>query len=229
MRAALFSSVCRDVEHGRGDDMFARLSTRHLLSLMPSSLVMARGNSDALYLTFDDGPHPEHTPALLDELARHDAKATFFVIGNQIEGHIPLLQRVLAEGHALGNHSYSHPQFAELSLAAQVEEIARTDALLAGLTGQAQALFRPPRGEVSAGLLWHFARRRRRIAYWSRDSGDYQGGDGAALAEGLRSSPPGAGDILLMHDDGGTSLALMKALLPEWRERGLHCVALSGV
>ena len=209
--------------------MFARLSTRHLLSLMPPSLVMARGSADALYLTFDDGPHPEYTPPLLDVLARHDAKATFFVIGNQIAEHIPLLQRILAEGHALGNHSYSHPRFGELTLAAQVEEIERTDALLADLTGQPRALFRPPRGEVSLGLLWHFARRRRRIAHWSRDSGDYQGGDGAPLLADLRSSPPVAGDILLMHDDGNTSLQLMQALLPEWHQRGLRCSVLTGV
>jgi peptidoglycan/xylan/chitin deacetylase (PgdA/CDA1 family) len=84
---------------------------QQLLSLLPDAVVLTRGprDGDALYLSFDDGPHPEHTPRLLDLLSENDAKASFFLIGKQVEKHPALAARIVAEGHALGNHSYTHP------------------------------------------------------------------------------------------------------------------------
>ena len=208
--------------------MIPRLNSRHLLRVMPDRLVVRHGPRDGrtLYLTFDDGPHAEHTPPLLDLLARHSARATFFVIGNQVSAQAELVRRIVREGHRLGNHSFSHPQFADLDLDAQLHEIAAADAALEPWTGSRSAPFRPPRGEVSLGLMWHFARRRRRIVYWSRDSRDYGRGDPAALVERMRAQPLRGGDIVLMHDDDGCSLDMLEVLLPEWRARGFDLAAL---
>src|SRR4051812_6580102 len=63
-----------------------------------------------LSLTFDDGPHPEHTPRILDELARWKLSATFFVVGTEVERHSGLVQRIVAEGHGLGNHTFTHSE-----------------------------------------------------------------------------------------------------------------------
>ena len=77
-----------------------------VLRWMPNAWLTTAGPADgrAIYLTFDDGPHPEHTAPLLDLLAEHDARASFFLIGQQIERHPELARRIAAEGHTLGNH-----------------------------------------------------------------------------------------------------------------------------
>ena len=173
-----------------------------------------------LYLSFDDGPHPEHTPRLLDLLAEHGAKATFFLIGNQIEANAALVGRIAAEGHTLGNHSMSHPHFETLSLAEQLEEVDRTDRLLSSIDGLPRHSFRPPRGVLTLPMLARFFRQRRRIAYWSYDSLDYSRRPAAELIEMMRRHPVRAGDIILMHDDDPVSLEMLQTLIPAWKAEG---------
>lgn len=199
-----------------------------LLGLLPRRWVItsARPQPRTLYLTFDDGPHPEHTPALLDLLARHEARASFFTIGREAAAHPELVRRIVDEGHLLGNHSQTHPQFGRLSLAGQLDEVARADAVLAPFDGRERHAFRPPRGEMSWRMLWHCIRRRVPVAYWSYDSFDYARGDAQALLETARRHPPQPGDVILMHDDGPLSLAYLQAMLPAWRAEGYRFEAL---
>lgn len=193
-----------------------------LLRWLPNRWVMTRGRrtSRALHLTFDDGPHPEHTGALLDLLAEHGARATFFVIGQHAERHPELMRRIVAEGHALGNHSWSHPQFETLGLAAQREEIARTEALLRGYDGRARHDFRPPRGVLPRPMLLDCIRAGRRIAYWSYDSLDYARPPVQRLVDTAQRHPLRAGDIVLMHDDYGVAADMLRTMLPVWRAAG---------
>lgn len=184
------------------------------------------GGTRALYLTFDDGPDPCHTPGLLDLLRDHQAQATFFLIGNKAERHPQLVQRMLAEGHRLGNHSYSHPNFSRLSLAERMAEIDRTDQLLAGFDGIRHHGIRPPSGAFSVALTWHLARQRRQLMYWSYDSLDYQRRPPEQLVERMRADPPRAGDIVLMHDDSDCCTHMLEVLLPEWRDGGFGFSAL---
>ena len=206
-------------------------SRRQLLGLLPERLVLVRGPREpgALYLTFDDGPHPEHTPRLLDLLARHAARASFLLLGQRVERHPALVERIVAEGHALGNHSYSHPMFHRLGLRQQLEEVERTDRLLADFDGVGRYRFRPPRGSVSPSLLLAFARRGRGIAYWSYDSLDYQSRPPEELAARLARRPPADGDIVLMHDDSGCSAQILERMLPAWRATGRQLKALPAV
>lgn len=173
-----------------------------------------------LYLTFDDGPDPEVTPALLDLFAEQRVRATFFLLGKHAERHPQIVQRIVAEGHAIGNHSYSHPRLNQIDLAAQRAEIDRTDRILASFDGTERHWFRPPSGALPFSLLFDFARRRRGIAYWSYDSMDYQRKGAAVLCERFRAHPPRPGDIVLMHDDDLATLAALRELLPEWRAAG---------
>lgn len=193
-----------------------------LLGWLPRSWVITsmprRGR--ALYLTFDDGPDPAHTPALLDLLAQHGVRATFFLIGRCVEQHPRLAQRIFEAGHALGNHSYSHPPFDRLGLAQQIDEVARADRVLAAVDGRARHPFRPPRGALSPALLRHFIGEGRALACWSYDSRDYARGDLRELIEMARQHPPRSGDVVLMHDDGRLSLDLLEVLLPVWKADG---------
>jgi peptidoglycan/xylan/chitin deacetylase (PgdA/CDA1 family) len=193
-----------------------------VLRWLPNRWVLTRGARQrrVLHLTFDDGPHPEHTPALLELLATHDARATFFLIGREAERHPELVARILDRGHTLGNHSWSHPQFERLDLAAQRDEIERTDRLLQGYDGLPHHDFRPPRGVMPRPMVLDCIRRGRRIAYWSYDSLDYSQRSAEELIASARRHPPRAGEILLMHDDGGRSLHLLETMLPVWAADG---------
>ncbi|MET0581913.1 MAG: polysaccharide deacetylase family protein [Pseudoxanthomonas sp.] len=199
-----------------------------ILRWLPSSLVTTSGSPArrSLYLTFDDGPHPEHTAPLLDLLARHEAKASFFLIGGQIEANPELARRIAREGHTLGNHSFTHPHFDKLSLTEQLDEVDRTDALLSGIDGQPRHSFRPPRGVMPPLMLANFFRHRRRATYWSYDSLDYSRRPAAELIEIIRRHPLRPGDILLMHDDSTLSLEMLTQLIPEWKAKGFSLEAL---
>lgn len=208
--------------------MRIRPTRQQLLGLLPERLVLVRGPREpgALYLSFDDGPHPEHTPRLLDLLATHGARASFFLVGQRIERHPKLVERIVAEGHALGNHSYSHPLFHRLGLREQLDEVERTDRLLANFDRSVSHRFRPPRGVVSLPLLLAFARRGRNLAYWSYDSLDYQPHPPAELAARLEQRPPVDGDVLLMHDDSDCAAQVLARMLPAWRAAGRQLRAL---
>lgn len=172
-----------------------------------------------LYLTFDDGPHAEHTHPLLDLLARHQAKATFFVVGREAYAHPDIIRRIVAEGHALGNHSMTHPRMDFLSDPARDIEIDGMDAFLGEFDRQEKRYFRPPYGGVSISLFSYGLRSGRRLAMWSRDSLDYMH-QADKVVTGLSSEPPKSGDILLFHDDGGVASKALATLLPDWLKQG---------
>ena len=110
---------------------------------------------------------------MLDLLAAHGARATFFLIGARAERQPALVERIVRAGHALGNHSWNHRHFETLPVAEQRSEIERTDALLRGFDGLPRHDFRPPRGRLTRGMVLDCIRRGQRIAYWSYDSLDY--------------------------------------------------------
>lgn len=209
--------------------MNLKLKKKHLFGLLPDSMVLTRGpqRGSALYLTLDDGPHPEHTPRVLDLLAAHQAKATFFLVGKLAEQHSGLVERIVAEGHAIGNHSWSHPVgFERMPLYQQLQEIDCTDDFLQQFDGRKQHRFRPPRGSISLQLMMHFIRHRRCITYWSYDSQDYRGGVSGEVVGRLRDKPPRGGEVVLMHDDDACVGDVLELLLPEWSATGRDLLAL---
>ncbi len=193
-----------------------------VLRWLPRRWVMTRGETAGrvLHLTFDDGPNGTHTPPLLDLLAAHGVRATFFLIGDRAEQAPDLVERLVREGHVLGNHSWHHRHFDSQPAAAQRAEIDRVEALLTRFDGLARHDFRPPRGLLPRSLLLDCLRHGTRIAYWTYDTLDYSGRPVDALIDSARRHPPRPGDILLMHDDAEASLRLLEAMLPEWKAAG---------
>ncbi len=193
-----------------------------LLGRLPDAWVLTAGarTRQVLYLSFDDGPHPEHTPPLLDLLAGHGVRATFFLIGERAERHPAIVRRIVAEGHHLGNHSWSHPEFERIGAAERRGEIERTDRLLRRFDGLERHDFRPPRGATPPGLLLDCLRRGQRLAYWSYDSLDYSHREPEALVANILRQPVEAGDVILMHDDSAHSRHMLEALLPRWKADG---------
>ena len=122
-------------------------------------------NEKLVGLTFDDGPTPEGVTLILDALRRYDAHATFFLIGGEVEKHPGEVQRLLAAGQEVGNHSYAHSRMWGLLPGAYVADIRRTDALLRA-QGAAPALFRPPYGKKLTGLPIAVERTGYRMVTW---------------------------------------------------------------
>jgi peptidoglycan/xylan/chitin deacetylase (PgdA/CDA1 family) len=186
-------------------------------------------------LSFDDGPDPEVTPLVLDALAHYGARATFFTIGRALQAHPLLAQRLVAEHHELGNHSWAHSRWQNFFGAAhQLQEITRGAAAIAAVTGeQLQPLYRPPMGLKSPPMARAAQRLQLNIVAWSLHSHDTRSNDPQRIAQRVlnRIQP---GDIVLLHDGhdrpGHHRPACAQALpqiLQGLRERQLQCVTIS--
>lgn len=186
----------------------------------------ARGAERRVALTFDDGPDLQRTPAVLDLLARQGVRATFFVVGARAEAHPELVRRMVAEGHVVGNHSYTHSwRFPLRSLGRTVEELRRTGEVLHRITGRQPRLFRPPFGVTNPTI----ARAVRRLGLdpvgWSIRSLDTMGQSPERVAARiLRRLHPGA--VILLHDRCAGSERLVGLLVEGLRSRGLEPVTL---
>jgi len=110
--------------------------------IFPSYVWDMPGNEKTLYLSFDDGPHPEVTPFVLQELKKYNAKATFFCVGTNVALHPQVYQQIISEGHAVGNHSHTHPNGWETPTAEYINDIAKAANYIQS------NLFRPPYGRI---------------------------------------------------------------------------------
>jgi peptidoglycan-N-acetylglucosamine deacetylase len=154
----------------------------------------------AVALTFDDGPHPEGTPAVLERLAEADARATFFLVGEQVERHPALAREIADAGHAIGLHGHTHRSHLRMTPRALSEDVRRGADVLAEATGEALALNRPPYGLYSALSLAVVRRAGLEPLLWSRHGRDWSArASERSIAERLGRDLR-AGEVLLLHD-----------------------------
>jgi len=152
-----------------------------------------------VYLTFDDGPHVEYTPQVLDVLARHGARATFFVVGRLVRAYPDLIERIAAEGHTLANHTWNHEDLAGLSRPAFDETVGRTQAILGDL---ATPCLRPPYGSVDAFTREWAAAHGLSLLTWDGSPQDWRRPPAAEIADYIVEHVR-AGIVILLHDGGG--------------------------
>ncbi len=171
-------------------------------------LVRSSAEGKAIYLTFDDGPHPRNTPQILEVLAEYNAKATFFVVGSQAQGRGQLLKEMYDSGHALANHSWSHRKLGNAAWEIFEEEVSATAQILGGYGSRC---LRPPYGDVGSNLIANAQEAGYTLVYWSVDSLDWKSQAADAITEEvLRHAKPGA--IVLLHDGGGSRAGTVAAL-----------------
>ncbi|MBM3663514.1 MAG: polysaccharide deacetylase family protein [Actinobacteria bacterium] len=162
-------------------------------------------------LTFDDGPDPRWTPQILDILAENDVTATFFVLGRVAQQYPELLDRIVREGHRIGNHTSSHPRLPRLSDQGVADEIGPIDAWFA-YRGIETRCVRPPYGEVNERVdnIIRTASGNDHTMLWSIDTRDWQRPAAGTIVERITSQlQPGA--VILMHDGGGERAATVEA------------------
>lgn len=185
-------------------------------------------------LTFDDGPDPLVTPLILDILEKHQAKATFFCIGNLAEKHPDLIKRIVLQGHQVENHSFSHKAtFAFNGLNGISNEITRAQKALSQTSGRAPRFFRPMAGIRNPLLEPVLSKQGLRLVSWSRRGFDTQLRNPERLYRWLTKGLS-AGQILMMHDgnaaccQGGNtvSVACLPAILRGIADAGLTTVTL---
>ncbi|HTQ34388.1 MAG TPA: polysaccharide deacetylase family protein [Stellaceae bacterium] len=173
-------------------------------------------------LTFDDGPHPELTPRLLDILEREQISATFFVIGSCAAHRPDIVRRAFDAGHEIGNHTWSHPVLTRVSLAQAAEEISRTDALLKDLTGSIPNTLRPPYGAMNNNLSELTLPRP--LMLWDVDTLDWKTRNTLAVE---RAATESDGGIVLFHDIHPTTVEAIPAIIRNFKSRGYHFVTIS--
>lgn len=179
----------------------------HTVQLQGSHLAALATGQRSVVLSFDDGPDPAATPAILTVLRARQVPATFFLIGERIE-HDPLpAARIVAEGHQVGNHSYSHPRMVLEHPHPYAREIDRTDRLIRSLGYGGRIDFRPPYGQKLVVLPWLLARRHKLSVLWDVDSRDWIDQDPDSIARRVvRQVRPGS--IVLLNDLPHTARAL---------------------
>ena len=184
-------------------------------------------SSNAIALTFDDGPHPVYTEAVLEVLAEADVRATFFLLGKEVEKHPRLARMIASAGHAVGAHSFDHRVIPEQSDAALGSDLRRCQQVIAAATGIETKLFRPPKGEVSLASIRSVCARGYRLVHWSKTFSDYDEVSAAALRRRIEGAHVKAGDILLFHDHNPHTVEALRAAIPAWLASGLRFATVS--
>jgi peptidoglycan/xylan/chitin deacetylase (PgdA/CDA1 family) len=155
-------------------------------------------------LTFDDGPDPEWTPKILDTLRRYRVKATFFMIGKRMEQYPELVRRVVLEGHAIGNHTYTHPRNIEEDTRTRIAwELEQCERVIERITGSRTRLFRPPRGRLDATVFAIAEDEGYRVILWSICA-DRHDAPTPPLMEKRVLARIAPGGIILSHDGTGS-------------------------
>lgn len=178
-------------------------------------------------MTFDDGPHKEQTPRLLDMLKQRGIKATFFVCGQCVAEYPAIAKRIVEEGHEIASHSWSHPNLIPMSESAVKDQLDRTHAIVKQATGVEMKLFRPPYGNFTARQRnWAFATYGYRTILWDVDTLDWQHRNPAKTEHNALTQSK-AGSIVLQHDIHKTTVDAMPGTLDGLMAKGFKFVTVS--
>lgn len=225
----------------RGNASFSSVCFVLALCLFFSSLALRTSAETEVYrsvpneekriaLTFDDGPHPTQTHRILDILERYGVHATFFMIGVNVENYPEAAREVIARGHEVGNHTYSHSHLQTMSEGALLSELGRCEDALEDLCEYRPHLFRPPEGVLNRFVEECAERGDYQLILWSLDTKDWENKSTERIVRRVLSEIQ-AGDIILMHDYVAKSKTpeALEILLPKLLALGYEPVTVSSL
>ncbi|WP_160724417.1 polysaccharide deacetylase family protein [Bacillus sp. USDA818B3_A] len=184
----------------------------------------------AVAITFDDGPNPTYTPQVLEIFAKAEGKATFFMIGEQMEKNQKLVKEAAEQGHEIGNHTYTHPKLSELTPAESLSEIERTEKLIRELTGKEPVTFRPPYFDYNDGTISVVETKGySMIGAVNLEAQDWDQPGMEHILSASRNSVKN-GSILIFHDgygDRSQTIQAVQALVSELKSEGYQLLTVS--
>lgn len=180
-------------------------------------------------LTFDDGPDPKLTPIILQTLKEKNVRAIFFVIGERAEQNKEILQQIVADGHTIGNHTYSHHPFLSMQSTSKVkEELLKGQNTLEKLTGKKISLFRPPIGYTNPNIARALQQLRMKNVGWTVRSFDSVYKDDQQFVKRMVSSIKN-GTIVLFHDNLDVTIKNLATIIDQCRQNGIKFVSDSDI
>jgi len=171
-------------------------------------------------ITFDDGPNPDYTEQILDVLREKDVKATFFLLGSEVEKYPELVKKIYDEGHLIGNHSFKHEQLNKMTSAQACEQVNKTNQLIYDITGEYPQYLRPPFGEWKNDLDCQVNMIN---VMWDIDTLDWKNQNQGRIVENVMTKAK-ENDIILMHDGYDTTISATLQLIDMLREKGYEFV-----
>lgn len=178
-------------------------------------------------ITFDDGPDLEITPKVLDLLSKYDMKATFFCIGKNIRKHPQIVEKIIEQGHVVGNHSYSHSNYYGFLSTNKIKEDIKSNEQIIYETSERQTkFFRPPFGVTNPNIARAIADFDLITLGWSIRSFDTVAKDADKVFKNI-SSKIQKGDVILLHDNSALSLNVLEKLLKHCKKENLESVTLA--
>jgi peptidoglycan/xylan/chitin deacetylase (PgdA/CDA1 family) len=167
---------------------------RFIQWLYPERIWAFSRSKNLVYLTFDDGPIPEITPWILDELKKHNAKATFFCIGENVQKHPKIYQKIILNGHTVGNHTFNHLKGTKTATTEYIENTLLAEKLIDS------SLFRPPYGKITQKQAKILQQKGFKIVIWDIISYDYDAAisEEQCLQNVLKNIKPGS--VIVFHD-----------------------------
>lgn len=203
--------------------MAKRNSYSHVTPAQRSNKQARKRHVKRIFLTFDDGPNATYTRKVLSALKKSNAKATFFVVGNQIRGNESLVKQVVADGHRVANHSWSHPDFRRLDAQSMSRQLVWTQRALRKMKVPVGTCFRPPYGGMNAKVAATIKSEGYHSILWTVDPQDWRVPPTSTIEKELLAAKNG--DVVLLHDGGGNRMHTVAALektLPVLKRKGFR-------
>lgn len=200
-----------------------------LLFFLLSQRALAQNDEKLIALTFDDGPCVEYTLEILDILKKYNARATFFVIGENAQNHPDVIKKIAESGSEIGNHTWSHAWLDRLTKDDIREEFKKTHNLITSITGKSPKIFRAPGGRINDNVIDVANEFSYKSVLWSKDTRDWEKTSVQSVISSALDDVKN-GDIILFHDynrkNSPTPKALLK-ILPALLESGYKTVTVS--
>lgn len=184
---------------------------------------------DAVALTFDDGPDERFTDEVREILKKKGVKATFFLLGKNIERHPGIAKALVKDGHLIASHGYSHEEVVSLSRAALKNELETAGRLIEKISGRSGGLFRPPRGRLSVAAMLNLSLAGAKTVLWTRTSSDYKKAGARDIIDNIGADTVAGGSILLFHDNNEYTVEALPVIIDALKKRGLRFVTLEGL